>query len=108
MDIKKEIGEKIKRYRKKRGYTQEKLSELIDISPRNLSNIELGISFPKAETLEKLLKILEVSSQELFATEDVKTEDDLLKSIYGFIEIAKTERSLLERAYRVLKAICEE
>ena len=45
MNIKKEFGEKVKRLRKQKGYTQEKLAELIDNSSRNLSNIELGLSF---------------------------------------------------------------
>lgn len=53
MNLKQELGEKIKRIRKNRGLTQEQLAELIDISSRNLSNIELGQNFPKAETLEK-------------------------------------------------------
>ena len=44
MDLKKELGEKIKRFRKIRGLTQEQLAEMIDISARNLSNIEQGIS----------------------------------------------------------------
>ena len=55
MNIKKELGEKIKRLRKSRGLTQEQLAELVDISSRNLSNIEQGISFAKAETLEKII-----------------------------------------------------
>ena len=42
MDIKKELGEKIKRIRKQRGLTQEELAEMVDISPRSLSNIEVG------------------------------------------------------------------
>lgn len=53
MNIKQELGEKIKRERKKRGLTQEQLAEMVDISSRNLSNIEVGQNFPKAETLEK-------------------------------------------------------
>ena len=55
MNIKKQFGEKIKRIRKQRGFTQEKLSEMIDISPRNLSGIEKGIYFVKADTLEKII-----------------------------------------------------
>ena len=54
-NIKYEIGEKIRRLRKQRKLTQEQLAEMIDISARNLSNIESGISFQKPETLEKLL-----------------------------------------------------
>ena len=42
MGIKKELGKKIKRMRIEKGYTQEQLSELIDISQKALSSIETG------------------------------------------------------------------
>ena len=51
MNVKKSLGEKIKRLRKLRGYTQEELAEIIDIAPRNLSKIEVGANFVTAETL---------------------------------------------------------
>ena len=50
MGIKKELGIKIKRMRAKRGLTQEKLAELVDISQRTLSGIENGENFCTAET----------------------------------------------------------
>ena len=76
MDIKKELGEKIKRLRKQNALTQEQLAEMIDISSRNLSNIEQGISFPKPETLEHILISLNTTTQELFANEHIKTKKD--------------------------------
>ncbi len=60
MEIKKDFGEKVKRLRQKRKLTQEQLAEKIDISPRNLSKIEVGNCFVKAETLEKLLVALDI------------------------------------------------
>ena len=42
MGIKKELGKKIKRMRIEKGYTQEQLSEFIDISQKALSSIETG------------------------------------------------------------------
>ena len=107
MNIKKEIGEKIKRCRKKCGYTQEKLAETIDISSRNLSNIELGLSYPKPETLEKIMQILDMSTQELFATEHLKSDAELLSEINSYINTAQSDRLLLEKVYRVLKAVVE-
>ena len=106
MDIKKEIGEKIKRFRKLNGYTQEKLAEIIDISSRNLSNIELGVSYPKPETLEKILKTLNMSAQDLFATEHLQSDEDLIKEINKFINTAN--RKNLELIYKILRDICSE
>ena len=54
MNIKKLLGEKIKRLRKVRGFTQEQFAEMIDITPRNLCRIEAGQSFVTSETLDKI------------------------------------------------------
>ena len=81
MGIKKELGKKIKRIRAQKGYTQEKLAEMVEISQRALSSIELGENFVTAETLDKLLHALEISPEELFATSNVKDSEELIKQI---------------------------
>jgi len=108
MDIKQELGEKIKRIRKKRGYTQEQLAEMIDISSRNLSNIELGISFPKSETLEKILKSLNVTTQELFSNNHIKTNQELLDGISKYINCVQKDTGTLELIYKIVKDIVEK
>lgn len=108
MNIKKAFGEKIKRLRKKRNLTQEQLAEMIDISSRNLSKIELGVCFVKAETLEKLLGALNVSTEELFANEHLKSESELLESINFYLELAKNDRKTLETIYKILRDLMEE
>ena len=55
---------------------------MIDISSRNLSNIKIEASFLKAETLEKLLVALNITTEELFANKD---EKELLADIYTYI-----------------------
>ena len=65
-----------------KGYTQDKLSEMVDISQKALSRIEIGENFVTAETLDKLLVALETTSEELFATNNVKESKDLIKSIH--------------------------
>lgn len=108
MDIKKELGEKIKRFRKKSGFTQEKLAEIINISSRNLSNIELGVSYPKPETLEKIIETLNISTDKLFETDHLKTDDELLNSINLYINLTKDNRPKLELIYKILRDLCEE
>lgn len=108
MNIKKELGEKIRRLRKLRGLTQEELAEMIDISSRNLSNIEQGISFAKAETLEKIISSLNTSTEELFATNHLKSNVELLEKINRYIETAQNDNKQLEIIYRVLRALMEE
>lgn len=81
MGIKKELGKKIKRLRLAKGYTQDKLSEMVDITQKALSSIEVGDNFVTAETLDKLLNALETTSEELFATNHLKDTGTLIKLI---------------------------
>ena len=108
MNIKQELGEKIKRLRKQRGLTQEQLAEMVDISPRNLSNIEVGVSFVKAETLEKIIDSLNVSTEELFANEHIKTNHELIREIDGYVNKVKDDNRSLEKIYRILKCLYED
>lgn len=108
MDIKKSFGERVKRLRKKRNFTQEQLAEMIDISPRNLSRIEVGNCFVKADTLEKLLISLDVSMEELFANDHIKSNSELIDGINFYINTAKDDRKMLERIYKILKDMVED
>ena len=64
INIKKLFGQKIKELRTKRGLTQETLATLINVGERNLSKIECGKSFVKAETIEKLILALKVEPKD--------------------------------------------
>jgi transcriptional regulator with XRE-family HTH domain len=66
MDVKKAIGLRIKRLRAIRGYSQERLSEIVGISPNYLSNIERGKENPTLDLLIKLSQGLKVGVHEIF------------------------------------------
>ena len=108
MSIKKLLGEKIKRIRKMRGYTQEQFSEMIDITPRNLSRIEVGESFVSAETLDKILRALNITADILFSYEHLKSEKELLSEIYTYLNKIKQKPKQLETAYRLLRLMAED
>lgn len=55
----------IKKYRKIHNLTQEKLAELLDISPRQLQKIESGHTETSLKTLKKLIKILDISDEDM-------------------------------------------
>lgn len=55
----------IKEQRIKKGYTQEELAELINISPRQIQRIEKEEEKTKIETLKKIIKILEIPDKEI-------------------------------------------
>lgn len=64
----KEIGLKIAYYRKKKGYTQTQLAEMVGISSNYLSLIERGNKWQSysMETLFKIAEALEITVSELF------------------------------------------
>lgn len=105
MDVKKSFGEKLKRLRKNRNYTQEQLAEMIDIDPRNLSRIEVGLSFVKAETLEKILSALDITTEELFSNDHIKSPEELLADIQKFLNMAKDEPTKLEKFHKMIRFI---
>lgn len=96
MGIKKELGKKIKHMRITRGYTQEKLSEMINISQKALSSIETGENFVTAETLDKLIIALETTTEELFATNKMKDPNELIKIINKNISLIGNDSERLE------------
>lgn len=56
-----EIGRRIQIKRKELKLTQEKLSEIIDVSPSYISEIERGSSISSLATISKISNILNVS-----------------------------------------------
>ena len=79
MTTKELLGAKIKYLRKSKKIAQEKLSEMVDISPRQMVRIEMGYSFPTIENLEKIAAALNVSIQSLFEN-DYYEKTEVLKS----------------------------
>lgn len=69
------LGQRIREIRKSRKLTQEVLSEMLDISPRQLIRIEQGHNFPSSETLGKISIMLGVSLRNLF---DFKWDDEVM------------------------------
>jgi len=65
-NIKEILAANLKKNRKKKGLTQEKLAEMADISLRYIAMLELGKSFPSGEMLEKLAKTLDIDAIQFF------------------------------------------
>jgi len=107
VNIKKQLGAKIKRLRQKRGFTQEQLAEKMGIATRTLSGIEIGENFVTADTLEKVFDVLKVSSSELFAFDHLKPQEELIKEIVSDLQGIK-DREKIETIYKIVKATINE
>ena len=55
------IGNRLKTSREQRGYSQEKLANLIGVSRSTLSNYEKDKTSPKMDTLENMAKHLDTT-----------------------------------------------
>ena len=107
MNIKKQLGTKIKRVRQKQGLTQEQLAEKIDIATRTLCGIENGENFLTADTLEKIIDVLNVSSADLFAFDHIKPQEEWVNEIISDIQNLK-DREKIETIYKLIKATINE
>lgn len=74
-DFNKKLGLKIKKLRERRKLTREKLGEMAEISDRFIYDVETGQKGISAETLYKLSRALNVTSDYLlFEVEENKNE----------------------------------
>ena len=95
MDIKKNVGKRLREYRKSKSYTQDELAEIVGIDTVSLSKIETGRNYPSSENLMKLAEALDVEVYEFFIQDMVKTNDELLDDIYKEINKMKTDSKKL-------------
>ena len=108
MDVKKELGLKIKKIRQKAGLTQEKFAEKINVAPRTLAGIEIGESFVSAQTLENILEYTNTTFEDFFITSHLRPTEDLLCDITSYLDKIKNDRTKIENIYKVIKALANE
>ena len=102
-DIKELFGKKVKELRIKNGLSQEELAERIGIAERNLSKIECGKSFIRAEKIEKLSEVLSVRPKDLFDFDYYKDLDIIKQEFVNDITNGSENLRLLYRLYGVVK-----
>lgn len=104
LNIKKQIGSRIKELRQAKGYSQEEFAEIIGIAPRTLCGIEIGKNFFTSDTLEKILTSLDITPQDLFAVNYLKPQEDLVEEIIETVKNIKN-REKIETIYKIVMAI---
>ena len=65
------LSENIMKYRKQKGYTQDKLGELLGVTNQSVSKWELGISMPDVMLLPKIADVLGTTLNGLYGIEEV-------------------------------------
>ena len=101
----KDFGKHLKRLREAKGYSQEKLAELVGLEYQTISRIETGFYFTSFENLQKISKALDLTIKDLFdfpenelskaqlqkmIVKDIKSLDTFdLNNVYKMISIYK-------------------
>ena len=98
-----QIGTNIQIARETAGYTQERLSELVGLTPNHLSAIERGVSGASLEVLQKLCLLLNVSA-DYFIFGQSNTDDEALMLAHQ-ISILDSKRK--EPVKKAITAILE-
>ena len=98
-----EFGRKIKNLRKSKGYSQEKLAELIGVSTNSVSAWENGHSFIKKSSLKKLCNALGITESDLLDTSDNYINAN--ESSYIFEIVNKLKNLSKEQQIQILHII---
>jgi len=72
---KKELGLRVKSFRKEHKYTQDQLISIIGLEQANLSNIENGKNFPDITTLCALIEKAGIEPNYLFGFLEIKNQN---------------------------------
>lgn len=79
------LGKQLRQIRIEKGLSQEKLSELVFISPRQMCLIENGNSYPSLDTFVRIAEILEIDINKFFSINSSET-DSIRTSIIDMVK----------------------
>ena len=102
-DINTEVGIHIQIARERAGYTQEKLSEMLNLSPNHLSAIERGVSGVSLDVLKRLCRLLGVSADYIIFGEENPCDDTYNLAL----QLAKADKRLQPQTQKILAAMLE-
>ena len=104
MDAKKLIGVRIKNLRRTRGYSQERLAEIIGINSKYLSSVERGQENPTLDLFIRLSQGLKVGIHEIFQIEQEGLRPKVLQKRLNDL-VKEVKEGELARVIRILEAL---
>ena len=103
MDLKQMIGARIKEIRTKKGFTQEQLSERMEINPKYLSSIERGKENPTLNALIRLSESLNVDLGEIFSF--IQVEDPVVSKSMIISLLDEADREQLKLFFKLISVV---
>lgn len=92
------LGNNIRKYRKLRGYTQEKLSELVNISSVFMSQIENATRKPSIDTVVKIASTLNISIDLLVNNTITNSNNEI--SDFIDCELTREQKNIISFAFK--------
>jgi transcriptional regulator with XRE-family HTH domain len=98
-NIREVLAKNIKDYRRKDGFSQDKLAELAGISSQYLATVETCRKFPTPEVLDRLAEALGIETHELFTVASTpqneleKLRQDIIEEVVKTIKQSFVEES---------------
>lgn len=100
----KAIGVRIRRLRKEQRLTQEKLSEMADLEPSNVSHIERGATKLSLPTLVRIANALNVTADDLLCDSLPSTDLSYIKIANEILsDCSHQEKIIITETMRTLK-----
>lgn len=99
------IGERLKKARIEKGFTQEKLAEQLDVSIAFLSRIERGSSHINLRRLNQICSILDITEGEILSGTSEEATDYLDKEFHDLLSKCSSKQQKL--IYNISKLIIE-
>ncbi len=100
------IGERLKKARIQKGYTQEQLAEKIDVSVAFLSRVERGNAKINLNRLNQLCDLLEISEGNILTGVGSNSNNYLNKDFSNLLKGCPPEK--LKLIYDIAKVIIEQ
>lgn len=94
--------EKLQKLRKEKGYSQEQLADLLDISRQSVSKWESGTTYPEMDKLLSLCKIFNVSLDDL-TNDDITDRNILEKKKNNFSNIFNSMLEMINRSVEMFR-----
>lgn len=94
--------EKLQKLRKEKGYSQEQLADLLDVSRQSVSKWESGTTYPEMDKLLSLCKIFNVSLDDL-TNDDITDRNILEKKKNNFSNIFNSMLEMINRSVEMFR-----
>jgi transcriptional regulator with XRE-family HTH domain len=106
MDMKKIFVFNMKKYRKKRQFSQEKLAEMLNTSTSYIGEIEINKKIPSMDMVEKIANALNVEPFRLFIDDKDRIEGQIILAENYLENLSTIERHDLTK--RLITAISKD